>query len=69
MLKIPRINDFQHAFSFSTQTEQYDIFFKRFLERDLGKMFIAIQWDELLSAFGLKDSLKGPTSFLALKVK
>ena len=48
MLKIQRISEFQHQFSFLSTAENLDVFFKRFLESDLGKIYSAIPWDELV---------------------
>lgn len=62
MSKIRRIQDFQHSFSFSSQQEQFDTFYDRFLESDLGKIYLAVPWEDLVSVFGLKESKKGPTS-------
>jgi len=65
MGKIRRINNFQHTFSFTTHTEQFDLFFDRFLESDLGKIYSALPWDELIKTFGLSDAQKGPLSIFA----
>lgn len=62
MTKIRRIDNFQHNFSFTTQAEDFDLFFNRFLEGDLGKIYTAVPWNELVSTFGLNDALKGPRS-------
>lgn len=61
MSKIRRISDFQHRFTFSSQVEQFDAFFHRFLQSDLGKIYQAIPWDRLVKDFGLKDAQKGPS--------
>lgn len=65
MAKIRRFNNFQHEFSFTAQTEQYDVFFNRFLASDLGKIYSAIPWDDLVGTFGLADSKKGPLSIFS----
>lgn len=62
MDKIRRIDNFQHNFSFSTPEQEFDLFFNRFLEGDLGKIYTAIPWDNLVSTFCLKDSYRGPIS-------
>jgi len=65
MTKIRRIDNFQHNFSFTSQIEDFDLFFNRFLEGDLGKIYSAIPWNELVSTFGLNDAQKGPTSIFS----
>lgn len=62
MLKIRRFDNFQHRFSFISPTEESDLFFDRFLEGDLGKIYSAIPWDALIDALGLADLKKGPVS-------
>lgn len=69
MYKIQRISNFQHSFSFSSSIEQFDSFYQRFLQGDLGKIYLAIPWDELVSSFGLMDSNMGPTSIFSPKGK
>jgi hypothetical protein len=69
MHKLRRISDFQHTFTFSSQTEQFDIFYDRFLRSDLGKIYRAVPWDDLVRSLGLKDSKKGPTSIFSPKGK
>ena len=69
MCKIQRISNFQHSFSFSSSIEQFDSFYQRFLQGDLGKVYLAIPWDELVGSFGLMDSNKGPTSIFSPRGK
>mgnify|MGYP003411752080 FL=1 len=69
MTKIRRIHDFQHSFTFSSQTEQFDTFYTRFLEGDLGKIYLAVPWDGLVKSFGLKEAKKGPRSIFSAKGK
>lgn len=69
MIKIQRISDFQHQFSFTNQQEQFSIFYDRFLESDLGKIYLAIPWDGLVKRFRLKDCRKGPTSMFSPRGK
>lgn len=69
MTKIRRISDFQHSFSFSSQQEQFAAFYERFLQSDLGKIYLAVPWDDLVTSFGLKESGKGPSSIFGPKGK
>ena len=65
MSKIQRISGLQHEFSFFNASENFDNYYSRFLESDLGKIHSAIPWQELSKSFGLKDSNKGPTSIFS----
>jgi len=69
MVKVQRLSEFQHAFSFSDQTERFDEFYHRFLQSDLGKIHQGVPWDSLVRSFGLSDSAKGPDSIFSPKGK
>ena len=58
-MKIRRISDFQHEFSFLSSSENFDAYYARFLESDLGKIYSSIPWDALVKSFGLKESIQG----------
>ena len=62
MSKIQRISGLQHEFSFFSPNDNFNSYYSRFLESDLGKIYLAIPWQELTKSFQLKDSIKGPTS-------
>ncbi len=62
MSKIQRISGLQYEFSFFNASENFDSYYSRFLESDLGKIYSAIPWQELSKSFELKDFTKGPTS-------
>ena len=47
-MKLQRISEFQHEFSFLSSTENFDAYYARFLESDLGKIYLAIPWQFLV---------------------
>ena len=65
MNKIQRISGLQYEFSFFNASENFNSYYSRFLESDLGKIYSAIPWQELSKSFGLKDLTKGPTSIFS----
>ena len=69
MSKIRRISNFQGEFCFSDQQEQFSEYYVRFLSSELGKIYSAIPWDNLVNGFGLKDSKKGPASLFSPRGK
>ncbi len=69
MTKIQRISNFQHRFSFLSPTEEFDSFYERFLQSDLGKIYQAIPWETLVDSFGLSESKMGPSSIFDPKGK
>ncbi len=58
-MKLRRISEFQHKFSFLSSSENFDLYYARFLESDLGKIYLAIPWSDLVTYFCLKESTKG----------
>ncbi len=61
MSKIQRISQLQHSLSLFSISENYTLFYHRFLESDLGKIYQAIPWEELVSTFGLEEKPLGRT--------
>ncbi|WP_367890395.1 transposase [Polaribacter cellanae] len=47
------------AFQFFPLSENYDAHYARFLEGDLGKIYSAIPWNDLVSSFGISEQSKG----------
>ncbi|PQV44172.1 transposase-like protein DUF772 [Jejuia pallidilutea] len=58
-MKLQRINDFQHSFSFLSSAENLDAFYARFLESDLGKIHSAIPWRSLVNNLEIKEKAAG----------
>lgn len=69
MPKIRRISDLQHEFSFLTPSENFDAYFTAFLSSDLGKIYTAIPWDDLVKVFKLKESVKGTKDYFSPRGK
>ena len=65
MSKIQRISGFQYNFSFFSINEDFDTYYSRFLESDLGKIYLGTPWQALIKSFKLEDSTKGPTSIFS----
>ena len=66
-MKIRRIFHFQPQINFHSPNEQFELYFARFKQSDLGKIHKAIAWDALVTEFGLKQSKKGSATILVLK--
>ncbi len=58
-MKLQRISDFQHSFSFLSATENFDAFYARFLESDLGKIYQAIPWEALVENLSVSEKATG----------
>ena len=69
MLKLQRISDLQYQFSFLSSSDQFAAFYARFLQGDLGKIYSAIPWDDLVKQFKINESRKGPDAYFSPKGK
>jgi len=69
MSKVRRISNFQHEFSFFNSQENFDVYFNRFLSSDLGKIYTAIPFDDLVKLFNVKEHKKGTKSIFSPKGK
>ncbi len=65
MSNIRKISAFQHTFPFQSPEENFNSLYARFLESNLGKIYQAIPWRELVSSFDIKRSAKGPASIFS----
>jgi hypothetical protein len=68
-MKILRFSDFQTSLPFTISSENRDIYLEAFLATDLGKIYKAIPWIELVRAMGLKPNKKGPKSIFSSRGK
>jgi len=69
MSKIQRISDLQYEFSFLNPSDNFNAYFNRFLSSDLGKIYTAIPWDNLVLVFKIKESFKGTKNYFSPKGK
>lgn len=68
-MKVQRISDKQYEFSLFSEVENFETYYLRFLTSDLGKIYLGIPWNELVTTFNLKEFSKGPTSIFSPKGK
>ena len=66
-MKLQRISEFQHEFSFLSATENFDAYYARFLQSDLGKIYTAIPWESLVATFKVKEKAPGPKMLFSPK--
>lgn len=60
MHKIRKISQFQHTFHFQSPEENFNSIYSQFLESNLGKIYQAIPWQDLVKSFDVQESVKGP---------
>ena len=68
-MKIQRISESPHRWPFQTLMDQFEVYKASFLQSDLGKLYQAIPWQELVNVFGITDKLKGPKSIFSPRGK
>lgn len=60
-MKVQRINESSLEINFNSPRQEFSIYWNRFLQSEIGKMYLTIPWDELVSHFKIKENRKGPT--------
>ena len=60
MIKLQSIPHLQASLPLFSVEDNFNLLYNRFLDTDLGKIFIAIPWEELIRSFKLKENKKGP---------
>lgn len=69
MAKIRRISQFQRTFNFKSPEENLERIYAQFLKSDLGKIYQAIPWQEMVKEFNIKEVRKGPDCHFSPKGK
>ncbi len=65
--KVQKISELQQSLSLFSISENYELFYSRFLESDLGEIYQSIPWENLVACFGLKQTRLGRTSLFSPK--
>lgn len=68
-MKVRRISQFQSRISFPSFDQTFSAHQSSFYASDLGKIYNAIPWGELVAAFDLKSNAKGPSSIFSPRGK
>jgi len=68
-MKIRRIRDIQYRFSFPDFDFNFESYYTAFLNSDLGKIYQAVPWSELVSFLELSDNSKGPSCIFSPRGK
>lgn len=69
MSKIRKISHFQHSIQFFNAEEHFSTIYNDFLSTNLGKIYQAIPWDDLVKSFSIKEAKKGPDSIFSSQGK
>lgn len=66
-MKVQRINETALEINFNSPRQEFTLYRKSFLESELGKLYVAIPWDNLVLHFKIKENKKGPSRFFSPK--
>jgi len=69
MSKLRRISEFQRKIEFKSPEENFHLLYEQFLQSNLGCIYQAIPWEELVRSFKLKENSKGPDCLFSPKGK
>jgi len=61
MIKVQKIFGYTPEINFHSPQKEFDLYWHSFLRSELGKMYQAIPWNELIKALKIKVSKKGPS--------
>jgi hypothetical protein len=65
MRKLHRIFESTPEFSFISPQREFSLFWNHFLESELGKIYQAIPWQELIKSLGIKENRAGRNSLFS----
>ena len=68
-MKIRRISEFQSRLSFPNFDSNYEKYLQSFQSTELGMIYNAIPWQELVKTFSLSNKKKGPSSIFSPRGK
>ena len=69
MAKVQKISQFQYNLQFQNAEENFNNVYVQFLNSNLGKIYQAIPWKNLVDNFNIKKYKKGPDCIFSLKGK
>jgi hypothetical protein len=65
MIKLRRIYGTTPEISFISPQQEFSLYWKSFLDSELGKIYQAVPWDELIKSLKLKDNCKGRFAYFS----
>jgi hypothetical protein len=59
-VKVQRISESALEINFKSPREEFSLYWNSFLQSEIGQIYRAIPWDDLVCHFKLKEKRKGP---------
>lgn len=66
-MKVQRIYGTALEINFNSPRQEFSLYWKSFLESEIGKLYVSIPWDDLVLHFKIKENKKGPSRFFSPK--
>ena len=66
-MKVQRIYDSSIEINFNSPRQEFSLYWKSFLASEIGKLYVAIPWDDLVHHFKIKENKKGPSRIFSPK--
>ena len=66
-MKVQRIYETPFEINFNSPRQEFSLYWKSFLASEIGKLYVAIPWDDLVGHFKIKENKKGPSRFFSPK--
>jgi hypothetical protein len=66
-VKVQRIYETPFEINFNSPRQEFSLYWKSFLASEIGKLYVAIPWDDLVGHFKIKENKKGPSRFFSPK--
>lgn len=60
-MKVQRLNETALEFNFNSPGQEFSLYRNLFLQSEIGKIYLAVPWDDLVKHFKVKENRKGPT--------
>ena len=60
-MKIQRIGHSTLEINFKSPREEFSLYWSSFLQSEIGQIYLAVPWDNLVKHFKIKESKKGPS--------
>lgn len=64
-MKVQRIYESSLEINFKSPRQEFSLYWQSFLASGIGKLYVAIPWDDLVSHFKIKENKKGPSRFFS----
>ncbi len=66
-MKVQRIYETPLEINFNSPRQEFSLYWQSFLSSEIGKLYVAIPWVDLVAHFKIRENKKGPSRFFSPK--